>query len=153
MKHKGVHTHRFRDNEEEKNFADAWEDQNKHGNSLAYLLHCGDQQGKPPEPSARDYEVAATVIQWLGSPVGQCFLRDLGYVKRGDNKKPPLILSELEQRVLECIKKGQDTFAQLSTLEAASNFRVVDKAIQRLRRRGLIHFNKKTRSWGIVDEL
>lgn len=77
---KGLHTHRFKDNPEEKRFADAWLDQNKHGNNLAHLL---DQrpvhQGHPPTPSDRDYVVAATVIQWLGSPVGQIFLRDLGY--------------------------------------------------------------------------
>lgn len=29
------------------------------------------------EVTARDRVVAATVIQWLGSPVGRCFLRDM----------------------------------------------------------------------------
>lgn len=31
----------------------------------------------PAEVSDRDREVAATVIQWLGSPVGNNFLREL----------------------------------------------------------------------------
>ena len=84
-KTKGLHTHRFRDDPEEKRFADAWDDQNRHGSNLAYLLHTGSQGGgiRPEEPSARDHTVAATVIQWLGSPVGQVFLRDLGYEKKG----------------------------------------------------------------------
>lgn len=36
---------------------------------------------REPIPTDREHEVAATVVQWLGSPVGQGFLRDLGYEK------------------------------------------------------------------------
>ena len=81
---KGLHEHRFRDNPEERRFAEAWAEHNKHGSTLAYLLDPTQAGGvRPPDPSDRDKVVAATVIQWLGSPVGQCFLRDLGYEKRG----------------------------------------------------------------------
>ena len=76
---KGIHAHRLPHNAEEKRFADAWEKQNKEGNTLAYLLHCGDQTGHPPTPSHRDYQVAATIVQWLGSEVGEHFLKSLGY--------------------------------------------------------------------------
>lgn len=31
----------------------------------------------PAQVSLRDEMIAATVIQWLGSPVGSCFLRDV----------------------------------------------------------------------------
>lgn len=75
QKVRGLHTHRFKDNPEEKRFAQEWARQ---GNTLAYLLGNG---VTPAEPSDRDAQVAATIIQWLGSPVGQCFLRDLGYEK------------------------------------------------------------------------
>lgn len=79
---KGLHEYRFKSNPEEKRFAEAWRDQNKHGDNLAYLLdERKDTMGRPPTPSDRDYVVAATVVQWLGSPVGQGFLRDLGYTK------------------------------------------------------------------------
>jgi hypothetical protein len=77
---KGLHTWRFRSNPEEKRFALAWEKSNKEGNTLAYLLDTS-QKGIPSIPSVRDQEVAATLIQWLGSHVGECFLRDLGYSK------------------------------------------------------------------------
>ena len=91
MKIAGLHTYRFEENPEERRFAKAWEDQNRHGSNLAYLLHMGEGRGRPPEPNEREHVVAATVIQWLGSPVGQCFLRDLGYVrtdeKRTDEKR------------------------------------------------------------------
>jgi len=80
---KGLHTNRFKNNPEEKRFADAWDERNKLGNNLAHLLDTRPVQGgHPPTPSDRDYEVAATVIQWLGSHVGECFLRDLGYEKK-----------------------------------------------------------------------
>jgi hypothetical protein len=81
-KPKGLHPYRFKDNAEEKLFAEAWAKQNEQGHTLAYLLHVGDQGGqRPVEPSDRDHVVAATVVQWLGSHVGECFLRDLGYLK------------------------------------------------------------------------
>jgi hypothetical protein len=78
---RGLHTHRFKDNPEEKRFADAWSAHNAAGKTLAYLLTIGDQRF-PGAPTDGEERVAATVIQWLGSPVGQGFLRDLGYEKR-----------------------------------------------------------------------
>lgn len=82
-KPKGLHLHRFKDNPEEKRFAEAWQQICEQGDTLAYLLHVGDQGGfRPPQPSERDQTVAATVIQWLGSPVGQSWLEGLGYSKR-----------------------------------------------------------------------
>jgi hypothetical protein len=83
MRNKGLHDYRFKDNPLEKKFARAWEEQNiaKSGTPdgrgwLDYLL-AKDNNCPMGEVTARDREVAATVIQWLGSPVGQSFLRDL----------------------------------------------------------------------------
>lgn len=83
MKIQGLSNHRFADNSEERRFAEAWDQSNTTGRTLDYLLdpkHGCD--GCPPTANARDETVAATVIQWLGSPVGQAFLRDLGYVRK-----------------------------------------------------------------------
>jgi hypothetical protein len=77
----GLHTHRFADNPEEKRFAEAWDTNNSQGRTLTYLLGIGDQRFPTP-PLERDEQIAATVIQWLGSPVGQGFLRDLGYERK-----------------------------------------------------------------------
>lgn len=72
----------------EKRFAEAWEKQNNHQNvdrdCLTFLLHVGAQGGGVymAPPSDRDRVVAATVIQWLGSPVGQGFLEELGYTSK-----------------------------------------------------------------------
>lgn len=82
MKNRGLHQHRFKRNPEERRFAIAWEVQSVVGRSLAHLL---DETGvsSPADPTPRDRTVAATVIQWLGSPVGQSFLKDLGYEWKG----------------------------------------------------------------------
>jgi len=81
--HVGLRPYRIKDNPEEKRFAEEWKKQNKQGNVLAYLLHQVDHRGRPPlEPSERDAAVAATVIQWLGSPVGQSWLEELGYMRK-----------------------------------------------------------------------
>jgi hypothetical protein len=76
---KGLHQHRVTIEPEEKVFALYWEDQNVHHKTLDYLLGDG---LKPNTPTDREREVAATVIQWLGSPVGQGFLKSLGYEKK-----------------------------------------------------------------------
>lgn len=86
MKNKGLHQYRFKDNPEERRFAKAWDEQNysRTHDTLTYLLHTGNHGGgiymKPP--TDREREVAATIIQWLGTPVGQCFLSDLGYERK-----------------------------------------------------------------------
>ena len=94
-KSKGMHTYRFRDNPEEKRFADAWLKENavnatKPTPLLTHLLNMGGHDAAIVEPSERDQVTAATVIHWLGTPNGQCFLRDLGYVKSADFKEEPV---------------------------------------------------------------
>lgn len=74
---KGLHEYRFKQNPEEKRFAAAWEREHV----LEWLLGPGNERVSPTE---REKVVAATVIQWLGSPVGQAFLSDLGYRRRDD---------------------------------------------------------------------
>lgn len=51
--------------------------------TLEYLLGGPEAQNWPgPGPvSDRDQQVAETVIQWLGSPVGEAFLRDVGFTR------------------------------------------------------------------------
>jgi len=80
MKRFGLQLHRLRDNPEEQRFSDAWMGANEYGKTLDYILD-SIQRGLPPKASERDSHVAATVIQWLGSPVGQKFLEDLGYTR------------------------------------------------------------------------
>ena len=83
MKHVGLHVYRFKGNPDEKRFAEAWEaiNQGSHG-TLNCLL--GDGQ-HPVKASDREAVVAATVVQWLGSPVGKVWLENLGY-KKGPRK-------------------------------------------------------------------
>jgi hypothetical protein len=78
-----LNQHRFKGNPDEEAFAVAFSKFAKA--NLGYLLEpveARDRHIRPPEPSVRDYVVAETIIQWLGSPVGKGFLRDLGFEKR-----------------------------------------------------------------------
>ncbi len=78
MLNKGRSQYRFKQNPEEKLFAEEWERENSDGGKgiLDYLL--ADDPNLPRgEVTERDREVAATIIQWLGSPVGQGFLEDV----------------------------------------------------------------------------
>ena len=82
LKHEGRQPYRLKNNPMERAFARAWKERNTvapgmmgHG-ILDYLL--ADDSNRPlDEVTERDASVAATVVQWLGSPVGQCFVRDV----------------------------------------------------------------------------
>ena len=81
----GRSPHRYKDNPLEKAFAAAWQKENdtsqlgRKYSLMEYLFaENGEECGSPrADLSERDWEVANTVIQWLGSPVGQGFLRDV----------------------------------------------------------------------------
>jgi len=75
--YKGMHTWRFKDNPLEKRFAQQWQECNSSPTTefrtLGYLFS---KENQLEFVSERDALVAATVIQWLGSPVGTWFLAD-----------------------------------------------------------------------------
>ena len=78
-RHTGLHENRFEGssmgNHLEREFARKWKDL-QGGDTLAYILS---PKNKRDDGSVSDLDevVAATVIQWLGSNVGQCFLKSV----------------------------------------------------------------------------
>jgi hypothetical protein len=82
MLNKGKYQYRFNQNPLEKDFAEAWEEENnKNGRGILDYLLANDPNEPKGEVSERDREVAATVIQWLGSPVGQSFYNQVVEIK------------------------------------------------------------------------
>jgi len=77
MKNKGIHTYRLATNPLEQRFAEMWEHHNKdypyHGFDTVDSLMSKDSY-HPDFATDEQREAMATVIQWLGSPVGQTFL-------------------------------------------------------------------------------
>lgn len=75
---RGLHPHRFKSNPDELVAADQWDAHNRRPNGgaglLEYLLGDGT---KPGDASERDQRVAATLMQWLGSPVGKSYIDEL----------------------------------------------------------------------------
>lgn len=76
LKHEGISKNRLQFNPKERIFADAWTDQNRiigrSAMTIEWLLHPTD--GMPV--TQEECTVAATMMQWLGSPVGFNFLED-----------------------------------------------------------------------------
>lgn len=68
-------THRLKQNPLEAEFLHNWEDNPRYTNTLDYLLS-ETPNAMDGEVTERDREVAATVIQWLGSHVGQGFIEE-----------------------------------------------------------------------------
>lgn len=90
--YQGLHFERTGREALEKQFAAAWQAHCEvardptiaTGDVLRQLLCPSDvNPNQPPPVTDRDREVAATMIQWLGSPVGQAFL-----AKSLDGKRP-----------------------------------------------------------------
>ena len=81
FKHEGYSSHRLKSNPHEKIFAEKWEEINTEGrDTLAWILNTfSEYDGSQMKGivSDRDMRVAASVIQWLGSPVGQSWLQDV----------------------------------------------------------------------------
>lgn len=68
----GINTHRLEREPLEKKFAEKWAEIGP--STLPYVLSDDNSRASLSE---RDYEVAATIIQWLGSPVGSNFVRQV----------------------------------------------------------------------------
>lgn len=83
--YRGYASKRYGDNPLERAIALEWEKTNEMYNTLAYMLDPV-HSASPNSPSHSEYLVAATVIQWLGSPVGQTFLQSVGFVRKEEPK-------------------------------------------------------------------
>lgn len=79
---KGTKEYRFEQNPEEKAFHDAFIKECGEPVDLARIVF-GTLEGYTPKdwPTEREETICVNLIQWLGSPVGQSFLRELGYKK------------------------------------------------------------------------
>ena len=79
IKHNGLRTNRLEREPLEKAFAVAWSDKNERsmGHDLLDWLLAENPNSPRGEVTQRDATVAATIIQWLGSPVGQSFLQEV----------------------------------------------------------------------------
>ena len=77
IKHEGTNQHRLNQNMLEKVFADEWREMNsREGRGYGTLEYIMAEKPNYPngEVTQRDAIVAASVVQWLGSPVGQSFI-------------------------------------------------------------------------------
>lgn len=85
----GANSHRYKQNPLEKAFAVKWEEENcglgKPRTILDYLMDESNRGEPDPAISKRDWRVANTLMQWIGSPVGEGFLIDVLAGEEGDH--------------------------------------------------------------------
>lgn len=83
LKYQGVSADRYCREPQERAFAEAWQKANENQRLLANIMSPGSSFSfMPRDLSAYDHKLAASVIQWLGSTVGQHWLAELGFVKQ-----------------------------------------------------------------------
>ena len=75
VKHVGRSEHRLSTNERELTFSQAWKREQERSHILQWLLCASmDQQTQDRDLTQPEATCAATLMQWLGSPVGFCWL-------------------------------------------------------------------------------
>lgn len=84
IQHAGKSEHRLGSNPHERVFSDAWKREQRQSHVLQWLLCvCPDQSTQDRDLTQPEATCAATLMQWLGSPVGWCWLnealRECGY--------------------------------------------------------------------------
>ncbi len=72
----GINSHRYKNNPQELKFAEEWQKLNNKG-VARYIDYILSKDNTPCYASERDQEVACSIIQWLGSPCGQGFLKSV----------------------------------------------------------------------------
>lgn len=74
---KSINAFRLTNNPLEQDFVTAWEEANKDNQLLQYILDRSGNNRGDYCPTEIEQETAMTIIQWLGTLVGQAFLRDV----------------------------------------------------------------------------
>jgi hypothetical protein len=103
---RGMSPHRYKDNPLERKFAELWQKVNDGPNggrtALDYLMDPTNRGYPEPQITDRDWQIANTVIQWLGSPVGQNFLREVISSDEGRYFRNEL---EAQRQIIQRLKK------------------------------------------------
>lgn len=73
--HDGLYVDRQQSNPKEKIYAERWKEVAER--YLDTLLYGPNKSNDPDHALQRDAIVAATIIQWLGSPIGEGFLKEV----------------------------------------------------------------------------
>lgn len=103
---KGDKEYRFKDNPEEKLFHDKFIEkfgQDYMGTRALSMVVTGIDERYPYYPekhlSVEEENMCLNLIQWLGSPVGNGFLRDCGYVKEERNTGEDKVTNDFQERL------------------------------------------------------
>lgn len=87
-KFRGFHASRYSREPLEKIFAEVWQEINdeklNHNTIIDYLFNQSSDQRYVEKRPEYEYVFASTIIQWLGSPVGQGFLQRI--IKKAKRK-------------------------------------------------------------------
>ncbi len=80
--------YRFKDNPKEKEFFDKFIESHSKNNDMDFIVF-GQEIGRigfyPQDYlTEREESIVLSTIQWLGSPVGQGFLRDCGFIEKSE---------------------------------------------------------------------
>jgi len=80
----GNKVYRHEQNPEEKRFHDEFIRIHGHDNTLSAIVFAPAEGGLRPSEylTEREEKILLSAMQWLGSPLGQSFLREMGYEKK-----------------------------------------------------------------------
>jgi hypothetical protein len=145
---RGMSDFRYDQNPLEFAFAVAWQAQNHNMNrpTLAYLM----DEGNRGEAvlSERDWLVASTIIQWLGSPVGESFLHDILLSRFGRHFREALVKEGLIRDL-----KGMPESEAKQIAKSFSDMLEGSKIAQNRREGPQLHKDSRFCSFCLTDRL
>lgn len=122
----GFKVYRHADNPEEKLFHDKFAEFDLE-NASAITLPLNEHGTAPKEYlTDREHKIVLSAIQWLGSPVGQGFLNELGY------KKVKVKMSDADRRavVKACHKRAKSKTIWNEMLESDQDVLIQDECMK-----------------------
>jgi len=128
----GNKTYRHKDNPEEKRFHDNFIKDICHDNMMSAIVFEPKDGGLSPSRYLTEDEekIVISTIQWLGSPVGQSFLREMGYVKKPEAPKKVMTDNDRQYVAKRCRRQRRGSYIGWGDLGESSQDNAIKKECQ-----------------------
>jgi hypothetical protein len=128
----GNKVYRHDQNPEEKRFHDNFIEDICHDNMMSAIVFEPKDGGLAPSEylTEREEKIVISAIQWLGSPVGQSFLREMGYEKKPEEPKKVMTDNDRSYVAKRCKRQRRGSYVSWKELVESSQDIAIKKECQ-----------------------
>jgi hypothetical protein len=130
----GFKTYRHEQNPEEKRFHDNFIADICHDDMQSAIIFEPKDGGLAPSEllTPRENKIVISAMQWLGSPVGQSFLREMGYEKQPETPKVVMTDKDREYVAKRCKRQRRGMVINWREMSETSQDSAIKKECERL---------------------